>query len=149
MQISLPLEHTMDGIDHVRLTIIINTVIEILKRTPFPWFSKYSDKLNRCASFIGAALLAGGIEFKEYSLVAGGTITIPPIEHVISGLISAATQAGSNEFFYVTFRAMKSLLKVGAVLDKEIPPPDQPDDSQPAPHPRPLGTSSTLGLDKR
>lgn len=138
----------MDGIDHIRLTILINTVIEILKRVKFvPWFSQHSDVLNRCASFIGAAALAGGIEFNEYSLVSGGVIHIPPLEHVISGMISVATQAGSNEFFYITFRAMKSLLKVGAVLDREIPPPpDETDQSQaaaPARIPGKLGLSDT------
>lgn len=79
--------------------------IELLKRTPVPWFTEHSGLLNRVASLLIAAATAIGLTLNLHgSLVAGGalTITFPSLAAMLQTGIHFLAQVGMQEGLYQT-----------------------------------------------
>lgn len=105
--------HTMTMEDQAALAVTINTVIEILKCSPVPFITINSDKLNRALSFSLALATATGIEFSEYSFVDGGTIHLPSLAHIVSGILTVVMQGGMQEGFYKAIKALNIIIASG------------------------------------
>lgn len=87
----------------IAIAALISGAIELLKRSPFPWFSQHSDQLNRSASLLAAALTAVGLTAQlKGSLETGGMITImfPSLNAMIEAALHFASQAMMQEAIY-------------------------------------------------